>query len=113
MCPPGTTLPCALLLLAPGCSEVSGAPACSWCSPRAATLAEPPRVISTLPVAWRDPALALICCRGWQTRQPPPGAGGGATRPVRAAEARAGAGARGDQASLQPPPARDRAGEWC
>lgn len=82
-------------------------------SPEQQPLQSPPGLLSTLPVAWRDPALALICCRGRQTRQPPPGAGGGATRPVRAAETRAGAGARGDQGSLQPPPARDRAGEWC
>lgn len=64
-------------------------------------------------VARRDAAFCLLCGRGRQTPQPPPGSSGGASRPVRPEEARAGAGARGDQTSLQPSPARNRAGGWC
>lgn len=98
----------ALLLLAPGCSEAGGLLLDPFGSSHGAV-----RIWPSAAVAWCNAALCLLCGRGWQTPQPPPGASGGASRPLRAAEARTGAGARGDKTSLQPSPARNRAGGWC
>lgn len=100
----------AFLLLAACCSEAGGLVLAPLQSSHGAVRIWPCTAVA---MAWHNAALRLLCGRGWQTPQPPPGAGGGASRPVRAAEARAGARARGDETSLQPSPARNRAGGWC
>ncbi|KAF1465423.1 Dysferlin, partial [Pygoscelis antarcticus] len=65
----------ALLLLAVGCSEAGRLVLAPLRSSHGAVRIWP---CTAAAMAWHNAALCLLCGRGWQTPQPPPGTGGGA-----------------------------------